>query len=338
MVTEDPYLSLSPRERLELLDAASRASGLPPAILEKDFWVCKTLDALFALPELGCHLVFKGGTSLSKAYGLIDRFSEDVDISFHREFLGFGEELDPETAKGKEQARRIEALQHACRDCIRASLLPALRGAIERLLVGSSDWSLEIDPQDPQTLLFHFPRAGGSGLAYIAPSVRIELGARSDHWPSEDRAIRSYLGETLNLATGITTVRSLAAERTFWEKATLLHAEAHRPQDKPMPSRYARHYHDLARLAKNAVADRALADAALRERVVAHKSVYFRSGWAHYDLASPATFRLIPPESRLAALEADHRAMQPMFFTTPPPILEVLETLATLEARIRRLA
>jgi len=337
-MAEDRYLSLAPRERLELLDAASRQSGLAQAILEKDYWVCKTLDVLFALPELGSHLVFKGGTSLSKVYGLIDRFSEDVDISFHREFLGFGEELDPEAAAGKEQSRRIEALQQACRDCIRENLLPRLREAIAALLRGTEDWSLEIDPLDAQTLLFHFPQAGGPGLAYIVPSVRIELGARSDHWPSEEREIRSYLGEAFGPTIGKATVRSLAAERTFWEKATLLHAEAHRPKDKLMPARYARHYHDMARLAESPVAARALADVALRERVVAHKAVYFRSGWARYDLARPASFRLIPPDSRIAALKSDHQAMIPMFFNPPPPIAEVLDTIADLETRIRSLA
>ena len=337
-MAEDRYLSLAPRERLELLDAASRQSGLAQAILEKDYWVCKTLDVLFALPELGSHLVFKGGTSLSKVYGLIDRFSEDVDISFHREFLGFGEELDPEAAAGKEQSRRIEALQQACRDCIRENLLPRLREAIAALLRGTEDWSLEIDPLDAQTLLFHFPQAGGPGLAYIVPSVRIELGARSDHWPSEEREIRSYLGEAFGPTIGKATVRSLAAERTFWEKATLLHAEVHRPKDKLMPARYARHYHDMARLAESPVAARALADVALRERVVAHKAVYFRSGWARYDLARPASFRLIPPDSRIAALKSDHQAMIPMFFNPPTPIAEVLDTIADLETRIRSLA
>ena len=336
-MAEDRYLSLAPRERLELLDAASRQSGLAQAILEKDYWVCKTLDVLFALPELGSHLVFKGGTSLSKVYGLIDRFSEDVDISFHREFLGFGEELDPEAAAGKEQSRRIEALQQACRDCIRENLLPRLREAIAALLGGTEDWSLEIDPLDAQTLLFHFPQAGGPGLAYIVPSVRIELGARSDHWPSEEREIRSYLGEAFGPTIGKATVRSLAAERTFWEKATLLHAEVHRPKDKLMPARYARHYHDMARLAESPVAARALADVALRERVVAHKMVYFRAGWARYDLARPASFRLIPPDSRIAALKSDHQAMIPMFFNPPPPIDEVLDTIADLETRIRSL-
>lgn len=334
-MAEDSYLSLTAQERLELLDEAARQRGLAPAILEKDYWVCQTLDALFALPELGAHLVFKGGTSLSKVYGFIDRFSEDVDVSFHREFLGCGEEHDPEAATGKEQARRIEALQHACQDCIRENLLPRLHDSLAGLLGGTQGWSLEIDPQDAQTLLFHFPQAGGPGLSYITPAVRIELGARSDHWPSEDHSIRSYLGETFDRPMGNARVRSLAAERTFWEKATLLHAEAHRAADKPMPARYARHYHDLARMANTPAAELALADTSLLRRVVAHKSVYFRSGWARYDLAEPATFRLLPPEARHPELEADHRAMIPMFFTAPPDIETVLKTLADLESRIQ---
>jgi hypothetical protein len=337
MMIEDKYRSLSSRERFELLDAASQQRGIAPSILEKDYWVCKTLDVLFSLPGLGEHLVFKGGTSLSKVYHLIDRFSEDVDVSFHREFLGFGDEHDPEAATGKEQARRIEALQQACKDCIRENLLPALRSEMTTRLGGDEGWSMEIDAQDAQTILFHFPQAGAPSLAYIAPSVRIELGARSDHWPKESHEILSYLSETLSRPIGGATVQSLAAERTFWEKATLLHAEAHRDPAKPMPARYARHYHDLARMATEPVTERALADADLRKRVVAHKSVYFRSGWARYDLAEPATFQLLPPAARLPELETDHRAMAQMFFTTPPPIADVLETLAILQDRIRQL-
>jgi hypothetical protein len=337
MMTEDKYQPLSSRERFELLDHASQERGLAPSILEKDYWVCKALDVLFSLPDLGEHLVFKGGTSLSKVYHLIDRFSEDVDVSFHREFLGFGDEHDPEAATGKEQARRIEALQQACKDCIRETLLPALRSEMATRLGGDEGWSMEIDTQDAQTILFHFPQAGAPSLAYIAPSVRIELGARSDHWPKERHEILSYLSETLSRPIGGATVQSLAAERTFWEKATLLHAEAHRDPAKPMPARYARHYHDLARMATEPVTERALADTELRKRVVAHKSVYFRSGWARYDLAEPATFQLIPPAARLPELETDHRAMAQMFFNTPPPIADVLEILTTLQDRIRQL-
>jgi hypothetical protein len=334
----DKYLALTSRERLELLDAVSQERGLAPSILEKDYWVCKTLDVLFSLPGLSEHLVFKGGTSLSKVYKLIERFSEDVDVSFHREFLGFGEDHDPEAVTGKEQSRRIDALQQACKDCIRETLLPALQQEMARRLDGADGWSMEIDSQDAQTILFHFPQAGAPGLTYIAPSVRIELGARSDHWPKERHEILSYLSESMNRPIGGASVQSLGAERTFWEKATLLHAEAHRDPSKPMPARYARHYHDLARMAVMPVAERALTDTDLRRRVVAHKSVYFRSGWARYDLAEPATFQLLPPAARLADLEADHKSMTQMFFTPPPSMAEVLDTLSTLQERIRQSA
>lgn len=332
----DSYQELTPIQQRELLDEVSRRCGLAPAILEKDYWVCRTLDALFALPDLGSHLVFKGGTSLSKVYGLIDRFSEDIDLSFNREFLGFGDEAhDPESASSnKGQRRRLEALQTACADRIREELLPVLKERFSEEIGEPEHWSLEIDSVVSQTLLFHYPQAGTAGPEYIRPAVRIEMGARSDHWPVEAHEIRSYLGEKLDQSIGTATVRALAAERTFWEKATLLHAECHRAPDSLMPTRYARHYHDLARMAESQVAERALAETNLRKRVVEHKSIYFRSGWARYDLAHPGSFRLVPDGQRLVELERDHQAMAEMFFTEPPALGEVLEILRDLERRI----
>lgn len=334
---DDAYLKLSRRERFELLDASSRVAGLAPAILEKDYWVCRTLDVLFALPDLGQHLVFKGGTSLSKVFRLIERFSEDIDVSFHRDFLGFGNDRDPEAASGKEQRRRLEELRDVCTQCIRENLLPALKAKLSEKLPSDQDWSIEVDAQDPQTILFHFPQAGSPGLSYIQPSVRIELGARSDHWPQARHEIRSILGETLDLPLGLATVQALAAERTFWEKATLIHAEYHRDPAQPMPARYARHYHDLARLAASGIADSALADVDLRKRVVAHKTVYFRSKRARYDLAQPATFRLVPPQDRLAELGRDNESMREMFFSRPPAMSDVLQDLSALEEKIHKL-
>ena len=172
----------------------------------------------------------------------------------------------------------------------------------------------------------------------IQEHVRIEMGARSDHWPKAEAHIRSYIGASLDQPLGLATVQALAAERTFWEKATLLHAECHRPNEAPMPEHYARHFHDLARLAVTPVADNALKDIDLRKRVVTHKSVYFRSARARYDLAAPGTFRLVPDEARLPEIDRDHKAMIPMFFSPPPPIREVLETLRVLETRINALA
>lgn len=331
----DTYQQLTLDEQRQTLDAVSRSLGIAPAIIEKDYWVCRTLDALFHLPELGDHLVFKGGTSLSKAYGLIQRFSEDVDVSFHRDYLGFGAQADPEAESGtKARQRRVDALQQACIQQIATSLLPTLQTRLEEELGAREGWSLEMDAVDPQTILFHFPQAGVESHAYVKPMVRIELGARSDDWPREERTIRSFIGEVLDKPIGMASAQTLKPERTFWEKATLLHAECHRDLAKAMPARYARHYHDLARLAESEVADRALADAALRERVVEHKQVYFRSGWSQYDLAVPGSFRLVPPDERLPELEKDHDAMRQMFFTEPLPIQEVLGILQQLEDRI----
>jgi hypothetical protein len=129
-------------------------------------------------------------------------------------------------------------LQAACAERIRQTLLPALDAKFESLLGNNGDWSLDLDPEDTQTILFSFPQAGTPALPDIKPAVRIELGARSDHWPKRSHTILSYLGETLDQPQlGRATIEVLAAERTFWEKATLLHAECYRPADKAMPVR-----------------------------------------------------------------------------------------------------
>jgi len=334
----DQYQNLTREEKKQTLDEVSQRRGIDPAIIEKDYWVCRTLHALFDLPDLSDHLVFKGGTSLSKAYGLIERFSEDIDVSFHRDYLGFAPPNDPESAVGnKPRDRKMDELKAACVDKIANSLLPALESKLKSELGEISDWSLEIDPSDPLNILFHFPQAGVNALPYIKPSIKIELGARADVWPREERPIRSFIGEELDLPIGIAMVHALCAERTFWEKATILHAEFHRDPAKAIPKGYARHYHDLARLASREVTAIALADCDLRKRVVEHKNVYFRSARSRYEEAIPGTFKLVPPAVRLPELEEDHNEMRQMFFNEPPPIGEVLAILQQLEDRINKL-
>lgn len=126
----------------------------------------------------------------------------------------------------------------------------------------------------------------------------------------------------------------LQLERSFWEKATILHAEYHRPPDRPTPDRFSRHYADTAALALHPVASQALECVDLRERVVQWKSRFFGSGWARYDLARPASFRLVPPSARLAALRQDYYAMRDMYLTTPLEFYQVMSALADLETRI----
>jgi Nucleotidyl transferase AbiEii toxin, Type IV TA system len=326
--------------RLYFEQAAARHGRLSAQLMEKDFWVCWILKRLFGLDEIGRNLTFKGGTSLSKVYRVIERFSEDVDISIDRDFLGFGGDDEPEKGhSGKEQMRRIDRLKVACQRFVAGRFYSELRSAIAESLTTVERWKVELDADDPdsQSIRFQFPQAGiGEMHPYFAQSVKIELGARSDHFPVETAEIRPYLAEVIPdvLEDGNVQLRVLDAERTFWEKATILHANAHRELEKSLGHRQSRHYYDLFQLANHAIGGNALARLDLLERVVFHKNIYFKSGWARYDLAKPGTLRLIPAKERVAELSRDYEAMQPMFFGDAPQFDEILLELREVENRI----
>ena len=188
--------------------------------VEKDFWVCWTLRELFSLADTGRHLTFKGGTSLSKAWNLIKRFSEDIDLVVDKEVLGFGSGASPEEAPSKKKRReRLDRLMESCRQWIQGKLQPGLEERI-RAALGGMGWKLEIDPdmEDGQCLLFHYPSAFPSGAAgYVRPVVKIELGARSDDWPHQQKTIRPYVAELFPklIPGGEFEIRVIAAERTF---------------------------------------------------------------------------------------------------------------------------
>ena len=331
-------------ERADLFRRAEATSAdhLQASLIEKDFWVCWTLHRVFEVIQFRPHLIFKGGTSLSKVFRAIDRFSEDVDLSLSRRDLGFAGDHDPEQAgiSKKEARRRLEALVEACKAAVRDVLVPALRDDFAGML-GSGGWSVGLDPQDAQTVLFAYPATGLSGtMPYVKPVIRLEMGARSDDWPAVDAEVRPYAAEVYPdvFSSPVAKVRTLAAERTFWEKATLLHAEYHRPPDMADRERHARHYYDLARLSSQSIGEAALDRLDLLERVIAHKSFFFASRWANYETARPGTFHLLPKEGdRLDVLRRDYEAMQTMIFGTAPSWDEIVRNLRALEERINGL-
>lgn len=335
--------TLSPAERSLLFQETAQRRGLAPLIIEKDFWVCWTLKQLFELP-MSEHLIFKGGTSLSKIFQVIKRFSEDIDLSISRESLGFGAEQEPEAASSKKQTQlRIEKLQQACTEKITSELLPSLQEAFVAILgegvVGESSWQLTQDSNDPQTLLFAYPRREETTLLignYLKPVVRIELGARSDHWPAGTYPITPYAAEEFPayFENPACYIKTLEAERTFWEKATILHAEYYRPETSTTAERISRHYYDLYRLAGSPIAEKALGNLDLLKRVAEHKRVFFRSGWARYEEACPGSLRLIPSPEKQASLRADYSKMKEMFFEAEPSFQQLLDGLQVLEARI----
>ncbi len=189
----DEIARLPITDQADLFESAGRQRGLTSAIMEKDFWVCWTLKRVFTLPDPPAGLLFKGGTSLSKVFGVIERFSEDVDLSFDRAGLGFGGENDPLNAPtGKRRKLGLEALTKTCNRVVREALLPQLTTAFCDALgeSPSAAWSLKLADDDPdgQTLLFHYPIGNRPRRtdepAYIQPVVRLEIGARSEHWPA----------------------------------------------------------------------------------------------------------------------------------------------------------
>ncbi len=343
----DDVARMEPGDRRDLFtEAAARRGTISAGVIEKDFWVCWTLKQVFGLGPAPAQLIFKGGTSLSKVYGVIERFSEDIDLSLSREDLGFVGDRDPyKAASNKKKHALVDEIVARCREVIIAELLPRLHARFESIL-GAGDtattWSLSPDDKDPQIIYFTYPAgivAGGEGAPspYVRRVVLLEVGARSDHWPVEERAVRPYAAEELPelFKEAECHVRTLSAERTFWEKATLLHAEAHRPHDKPIGDRLSRHYYDVARLYQSAVGPTALANRALLQQVVLHKDLFFRSAWANYPTARPGTFRLVPPAERHAVLKADYRAMQEnMIFGESYPFEELMAILAEIEAKL----
>lgn len=328
-------LELKPVERSELFQAGSQELGFSPVVVEKDFWVCFVLEELFSLPDARMNLVFKGGTSLSKAWDAIRRFSEDVDISISREWLGFERDKESIAALSKTKRRRwAEDVVAASGAKVQGELATELKARFEERLP-KDDWSIDIDLTDAQSLLFRYPVAlkDLAEAAYIRREVKIECGARADFWPLEERSISPYVADAFpdRLPDMRIDVSALSIQRTFWEKATILHVEALRKPEKPTRSRYSRHYSDLAVLADHKCCAGAVEDTELRQRVVEHKEIFFPESGNPYETARPGGFKLIPPPERLADLARDYRDMREMYFDEPPSWDAVVARLRGLE-------
>lgn len=340
----DDVARLPAKDRADIFTAAAAERRIRPAILEKDFWVCWVLKRLFTLKDPPAGLLFKGGTSLSKAYNAIQRFSEDVDLSFDRAALGFAGAADPSQAPSrKKRDAALDSLSQAVRDLVRDDYLTQLKDEFAQAL-GSEEgeaWVLGIakDAEDGQTLLFDYPKheQKRNAFDYITDTVRLEFGARSAHWPTVERSVTPYAAETHArfFKNPACVVKVLAGERTFWEKATILHMWHHIKKDRTLPSRQSRHYYDLVILSEHEIGRNALADPSMLETVAQHKAVFFHAGWAHYHTARPGSLRLVPKPERLGELAKDYKRMRAeMFFDVPPDFDTLVNKLREIENAI----
>lgn len=339
------FLSLSKSERNQLLEEATlRSPGIKaPTIMEKDFWVCWILNRIYSNSELTDNITFKGGTSLSKCYGIIDRFSEDCDLTIDKEYIGILEENDPRFAPSKKQQRkRLQGLSDLVEVAVNERIKPLLLKSLDAGLnsnFDSKEWSLVKDQEDPQTLLFHYPSSliDDNQNEYIQSAVKLEFGARGDREPAQNTKISPYIEssipEIFNQKINI-EVNALSPVRTFWEKIMLLHAEHHRSTEKRLPLRLFRHYYDLVMLDKCGVTQEALKNAELLDRLVQNNKAYFHSGWANYDTANIGTLRLTPKQHFLPALKKDFLDMEEMFFGDVPVFEEVMDGVERIEGLV----
>ena len=335
------FATLPPDERSLFFRQYQQTRGIDPVIVEKDFWVCWLLGRIFSTSELGDTCVFKGGTSLSKVFHAIERFSEDIDVGVSPTSLGMSEADLDEAPSNTLRHKRMKKIEAACGQTVSQRWQPRLE-QLAREILGAKpeggDWlSYRFDEASHSPiLLFHYPGALPRGVTYIAREVRIEFGSLTDQRPTGRHRIEPMVAALVPEAFTdfAVDVVALEVERTFWEKATILHAEFHRPAENAIRDRLARHYADFAALWQHESARQARTRFDLLERVRVHKSKFFSSAWANYDAAIPGTLRLVPPPHRIAELRADYDAMRQMFLDDPLDFDELIAILHAAEKTI----
>lgn len=321
----DEFLRLSAEVQQEVINAAASKLGLLPAVLEKDVWVCYVLKILYAMPDRR-PMVFKGGTSLSKVFNLINRFSEDIDVS-----IDFLEDYAKPISKTKAGKMRDE-IESNLRIYKSDRLLPVLskEARLYGLTVeaGDTDWEIHVNYN---SVLKSIP-------SYLKARVKIELSGRNEIVPSSRHVVHPYLQEqTTDLLFPEAAVDALSAERTFWEKVTLIHAGLNAGTIQRSLHRLSRHWSDISVIAKTDTGERAIRDEELLLKVVDHKDSFWRDGKAKYDDCRNRKFKLVPTGNTLNLLKADYQAMveSGMFFSERPALFEeIIDDIQRLESRL----
>ncbi len=340
-------IAATDEDRGDLFLTTARRLGTAVQNIEKDFWVCWTLDVLFNGLSAGApRLLFKGGTSLSKSFGLIDRFSEDIDITVFRNDLGEPASVEElEALSGKKRRARLDAIKGACQAFFAGPLLEEMTAVVNDIMttagVSGDRFRVELDAadKDQQTLLFWYPSAITPADDYIRSAVKIEGGAKSAIDPHAASAVKPYAGDDLpgdDLTIG--GITAVDPTRTFWDKVVILHGLRrwfdHRGELRHAGQRVSRHYYDVFRLLQSQTGQSASADRQLAEDCARHARMFFNT--ADFDLheAAHGTWTLAPTAMMIDSLERDYKAMAGMIMGAPPTFAEVLDSVVALETRI----
>lgn len=336
----------SQRDRQDLFVSAARRLGITEQNVEKDFWVCWTLDALFhGRREDAPRLLFKGGTSLSKAFGLISRFSEDIDITVFRQDLGEPVSIDDlEQLSGKKRGAKLDEIRAACQQYLKEELRPDLENLLFQAIGGNKDerCGVNLDDTDPdgQTLLVRYPTALTAD-AYVRSEVRIECGAKSALDPHVNTTIRPYVADDLtDLDLGVADVTTIQPTRTFWDKVVIVHGLrawfTNRGELRQEGQRISRHYYDLHVMFPKNVGAQAIADLPLGVECVRHARMFFNRPDFNLETAAPGSFAFTPVDNMRDALRRDYVAMAGMIIGPVPPFEDVIASIASLEKRLNQ--
>ena len=282
-------------EKVAVFNAIATQKGMKPFAVEKDWWVSRTLEIIFQM-EIAKHLVFKGGTSLSKAWNLINRFSEDIDLAINKDFFGFTGEL------GKNQR---DKLRKTAGLYTTGTFFKELQAAfIKRGFVDLDFKIIEAkdSDQDPRVLEIYYPNVINSSSEYVLPRVQIEVSCRSLREPFSVKKFGALVDEVYadkDFVEPLFEVPTVNPERTFLEKVFLLHEEFHRPEEKMRVDRLSRHLYDIFHLTNAGIAEKAINDKELYETIVAHRYKFSRVGEVDYNLHNPKTVNPIPINKKL---------------------------------------
>ncbi len=334
-MTSQTYFELSTEDKIDALEAAASALGRPADLLEKDIWVVWALNALFDNP-VGDHLVFKGGTSLSKAYKAINRFSEDIDLTYDiRQIIpDLIENPDDPYPPNRSQARKwTETVRERLEEWVKTVPHSILSKSIKTQGVAAA-----LAHKEDQLYLEY--DAVRSGTGYVRPAVLLEFGARSTGEPADRHSIHCDISDALpDLVTPTAHPRVMRAERTFWEKATAMHAYCLKGSFRG-GDRFARHWYDLDCLDRMGIAQKALDDRGLGNDVARHKQIFFRENDISgkpidYKEAVAGSLCLVPAGDAFEALRQDYQKMLEAGLLQSDAIAfnELIERLAKLQDR-----
>lgn len=299
------FYKLKEAEKQEVFAATAQKKGLPEYAVEKDWWVVQTLDIIFRL-EMATHLLFKGGTSLSKAWNLINRFSEDIDLALNREYLGFDSGLISKT--------QVKKLREKSFGFVTTEFYELLKKGFNDK--GYTDVKFDFEnlgegDQDPVSILIFYPNVTEHS-EYVLPRVKVELGSRSLKDPCTNCEIISFVGEQFSdrsFADSSLTIPCVNPERTFLEKLFLLHEEFQRPEDKIRVERLSRHLYDITKIYTSDHSPKAY-NQSLIVSIIEHRERFNNMRGVDYNSLYPPHLNPIPPEKYLEAWDSDYKAMQ----------------------------